>query len=104
VGEVSEGMICAAEELELTALFPECTGHDIIDLDENGEVGQSLREHLGLTDTIFHIDNHAITHRPDLFSHVGFARECVAIGLGTWKTKPEPSLPPFPKNPKPLEC
>ena len=34
---------------------------------------------------VLDIDNHAITHRADLFSHRGFAREFVANGLGKWK-------------------
>jgi phenylalanyl-tRNA synthetase beta chain len=92
-GEESEGMICTAEELELQRWFPTCVGRSVIGL-ESGQwavvsgklkVGAPLREALGLTDTIFHIGNHSITNRPDLFSHVGFARECVALQLGTWK-------------------
>ena len=60
------------------------------------------KEFLGLDDIVFHIDNHAITHRPDLFSHIGFARECVAMGLAQWrKTVKKPSLK-FPKSPAPF--
>ena len=85
-GETSEGMICAAEELDLTVQFPEAVGHQIIDLgDGDDSVGKSLREHLNLNDVTLDIDNHAITQRPDLFSHVGFARECVAMGIAKWK-------------------
>jgi phenylalanyl-tRNA synthetase beta chain len=102
-GEESEGMICAAEELDLTSQFPDATGHDIIDMGDGDEgVGKSLKEFLGLTDTVLDIDNHAITHRPDLFSHVGFARECVALGLASWKKKPEFSAPSFSKDPAPF--
>jgi phenylalanyl-tRNA synthetase beta chain len=105
-GETSEGMICAAEELDLATQFPQATGSNIIDLRSGKrlaasgkqDVGTSLREYLGLTDTILHIDNHAITHRPDLFSHIGFARECVAIGLAKWKKEPEFPSPTFTKN------
>ncbi|TSC59174.1 MAG: phenylalanyl-tRNA synthetase subunit beta [Candidatus Peregrinibacteria bacterium Greene0416_19] len=85
-GEESEGMICAAEELDLKSRFPESTERSIIDLGDGDEgVGTPLRSYLGLTDTVFHIDNHAITHRADLFSHIGIARELVALGLAAWK-------------------
>jgi len=103
-GEESEGMICAAEELQLEHLFPEATGHEIMDLGDGGEgVGTPLREFLGLTDTILHIDNHAITNRPDLFSHIGIARECVALGLATWKKTKKTKEPAFPKQAFPFE-
>lgn len=103
-GEESEGMICAAEELQLEHLFPEATGHEIMDLGDGGEsVGMPLREFLGLTDTILHIDNHAITNRPDLFSHIGIARECVALGLATWEKTQKRKEPVFPKQAFPFE-
>jgi phenylalanyl-tRNA synthetase beta chain len=107
-GEESEGMICAAEELDLSAQFPNAEGRNIIDLegelffrraqDDKGvslQVGQSLKDALGLNDVIFHINNHSITHRADLFSHTGFARECFALGLGTWKGSSETFVPAF---------
>ncbi len=110
-GEESEGMICAADELDLAERFPQATGHQIIDLGDGDDgVGKPLREYLGLTDTVLDIDNHAITHRPDLFSHIGFARELVAVGLAKWKTPPasgkrkQPlfAFPRFPKTPLPF--
>lgn len=105
-GEKSEGMICAAEELDLQSLLPpkpEDGERPIVNLGrllKEGEksVGQPLQKVLERTDTIFHINNTAITNRPDLFSHVGFARECVVLGLGTWKKKPEWILPKFPSQ------
>ncbi|MDD4628590.1 MAG: phenylalanine--tRNA ligase subunit beta [Candidatus Peribacteraceae bacterium] len=103
-GEESEGMICAAEELGIDGLFPDCTGHSIVDLGDGDDgVGRSLREYLGLNDTVLHIDNHAITNRPDLFSHIGFARECVALGLATWKKVPKAKKLMFPKTALPFE-
>ncbi|OGJ63591.1 phenylalanine--tRNA ligase subunit beta [Candidatus Peribacteria bacterium RIFCSPHIGHO2_02_FULL_53_20] len=90
-GEKSEGMICAAEELELDAVFPsrkEEGERPVVELkieNEKLKIGTPLREALGMDDVIFHIDNHAITHRADLFSHIGFARECIAIGIAKWK-------------------
>ena len=95
-GEQSEGMICAAEELDLTAMFPpKKDEHEIIDLTAHSSrltAGKILREALGLNDTVLHINNTAITTRPDLFSHIGVARECVALGLAAWKTDPESAL------------
>ena len=106
-GVQSEGMICAAEELDLSELLPPTKDEGerpVMDLSklqtvvptsgsDVATVGQSLREALHLTDTIFHINNTAITTRPDLFSHVGFARECVALGLAQWK-KQGKDVPP----------
>jgi phenylalanyl-tRNA synthetase beta chain len=109
-GVESEGMICAAEELGLESRFPPQPEHGerpIVDLGSGDEsVGQPLAEYLGLTDTVFHIDNHAITHRADLFSHVGIARESVALGIAKWK-KGQPSTfniqhSTFPKSPLPF--
>ncbi len=108
-GEQSEGMICAAEELELSDMFPakkEDGERPVVELRmENVEwrIGAPLRDALGLDDVIFHIDNHAITHRADLFSHIGFARECVAIGIAKWKKKPEFKSPKFAKTALPFK-
>ena len=107
-GEASEGMICAAEELELGDRFP-ATPEDgdraIVDLGRSGitATGAPLREALGLTDTILHVSNKAIPHRPDLFSHEGFARECVALKLARWKKVPAKE-PTFAKTPVPFDC
>lgn len=95
-GEESEGMICAAEEIELASLFPakpEDGARPIADLTPcQYKTGAPLRTALGMNDVVFHIDNHAITNRPDLFSQIGVARECVALGLAKWKkVKPVPS-------------
>jgi phenylalanyl-tRNA synthetase beta chain len=86
-GESSEGMICAGEELGIDDLYPSVDEKGIVDLGELSDdvIGTPLREFLGRNDAIIHIDNHAITHRPDLFSHIGFARELVAMGLATWR-------------------
>jgi phenylalanyl-tRNA synthetase beta chain len=104
-GEASEGMICAAEELELPfAPKPEDGERPIVDLSSMDlKVGTSLKQALNMDDVVFHIDNHAITNRPDLFSHVGVARECVALGLATWKKEKSAKRPTFPKNALPFK-
>ncbi|HLD71827.1 MAG TPA: phenylalanine--tRNA ligase subunit beta [Candidatus Peribacteraceae bacterium] len=101
-GEESEGMICTAEELDLTTLFPESKEKVLIDMGDDAPVGKDLRSYLGQSDTVLHIDNHAITHRADLFSHIGFARECVAIGIAKWKKEPKMPSFTFPKTALPF--
>lgn len=93
-GVQSEGMICAAEELGLDSMYQpqkEDGERPIMDLSRLTShfslltTGASLKEALGQSDSVLHINNTAITTRPDLFSHLGFARECVALGLAKWK-------------------
>ena len=43
------------------------------------KLGTALGELFPLKDTIIDIDNKSITHRPDLWSHYGFARELAVI-------------------------
>ncbi len=107
-GEQSEGMICAAEELELEAYYeakPEDGERPIMDITAmNLPAGTSLKQAFNLHDTILHIDNHAITNRPDLFSHIGIARECVALGLAKWKKEKKQAKPTFAKVAIPFRC
>ena len=73
-GEASEGMICAADELGL--------GSDhagIMVLEENLKVGKKLSSVIKMDDVIFEIDNKSLSHRPDLWGHLGMAREIGAI-------------------------
>lgn len=81
-GEVSEGMICAEDELGLG------TDHDgIMVLDENLEAGTPVSEVFDLyTDTIIDI---AITpNRPDATCHLGVARD-LAAALDLELVKPQ---------------
>ena len=105
----SYGMLCSAEELGLGELFAFLTEEDggnaskgILDLvrffselpNLKTKANQPLKglqeslhadslgaalAHLSLKDCIFDIDNKSITHRPDLWSHFGFARELAAV-------------------------
>lgn len=74
-GEVSEGMICSEDELWMTDIRQE----GILELPEDAPLGLSMREYLDKNDAILEIDNKAINHRPDLFSHIWIAREVAAI-------------------------
>ena len=82
-GEPSEGMICAEDELGLGG------AHDgIMVLKDGLKPGLPLADALGIGDTVLLIENHAITHRPDLWGQWGWAREVAAI-LGL----PPPAVP-----------
>ncbi|MCX6744484.1 MAG: phenylalanine--tRNA ligase subunit beta [Candidatus Parcubacteria bacterium] len=73
-GEESSGMLCAEDELGM--------GKDhagILILDSKAKVGEPLTKVLGLDDTIYEIDNKSLSHRPDLWSHYGIAREVAVL-------------------------
>jgi len=84
-GVKSFGMLCAEDELGL--------GDDhsgIMILEKRAKIGQNLAEYLGLKDVIFEVDNKSITHRPDLWSHYGIAREIAAfLGVKFKEYKPD---------------
>lgn len=79
-GVLSEGMICSESEL---GLAEESEG--IMVLPATLEVGESFALAMGLADQVLEVSNTAITNRPDLFAHYGFAREFVANALGAWQ-------------------
>lgn len=85
-GVESNGMICSETELGLAE-----KSEGILLLDDSVVVGQKLSEFFD-GPTVFEIDNHAITHRPDLFSQLGFGRE-VAVLLGQKFENREFALP-----------
>jgi len=73
-GVESRGMICSVRELELG------DEHDgIWVLDPEAEIAKPVGTAVGMVDWSIEIDNKAITHRPDLWGHRGFARELAAI-------------------------
>lgn len=82
-GQPSHGMLCAEDELGL--------GEDhsgILVLAEEHRPGTPLAEVLGGGDHVLVVDNHNINHRPDLWGHLGWAREVAAL-LGL----PPPAAP-----------
>lgn len=73
-GVNSNGMLCAADELGL--------GEDhagILILDSKLKVGTPFAEAMGMDDWILEVDNKSMTHRPDMWGHLGFAREVGAV-------------------------
>ncbi|MBN1496961.1 MAG: phenylalanine--tRNA ligase subunit beta [Spirochaetes bacterium] len=74
-GEESEGMLCSERELGLS---DDHSGIMVLPADTKiGAAFSDLFPHR--VDVRFEIDNKSITHRPDLWSHEGFAREIGAI-------------------------
>lgn len=73
-GVTSNGMIASAKEL---ALYDEHDG--ILEIDMPTEPGASFMELLHLDDTLLDIENKSLTHRPDTFGVIGFAREIAGI-------------------------
>lgn len=73
-GVRSSGMLCSEKELGLS---DEDSGVFVV-ADPQAKPGDVLREFLGFRDKILDVDNKSITHRPDLWSHFGFARELAA--------------------------
>ncbi len=73
-GELSQGMICAEDEIGLG------TSHDgILVLADHLAAGTPLAAALGAGDIVLEISNTAITHRADLWGQLGWSREVAAI-------------------------
>ena len=74
-GVESNGMLCSLKELGLSE-----DHSGIIIFPEGTKPGIPLSEiYSSYVDTRIEIDNKSITHRPDLWGHIGFARELSAI-------------------------
>lgn len=73
-GEMSNGMIASARELDL---FDEHEG--ILVVDNDIAPGKSFAAAYELDDYLLDIENKSLTHRPDCFGVIGFAREVAAI-------------------------
>lgn len=82
-GVRSHGMLCSEHELGLA----EASG-GILVLNESLEPGTPFRDVPGVRDVVLDIDNKSVTHRPDLWGHIGFARELAAIYRGEFRTPP----------------
>lgn len=97
-GVTSNGMLASARELDL---FDEHNG--IIVVDKDVKPGTHFSEAYELDDYLLDIENKSLTHRPDTFGIIGFAREVAAIS-GTsfvtpeWLANEDPSFGDTPKN------
>lgn len=70
-GVLSEGMLCSESELGFSE-----ESEGIIELNQDAPLGVTMLELYQLKkDLIFDIDNKSLTHRPDLWGHLGMARE-----------------------------
>jgi len=73
--ETSEWMICSEDELWLI----EERQVWILELPNTATLDLCMRDYLNKNDAILEVDNKAINHRPDLFSHIWIIREIHAI-------------------------
>lgn len=73
-GAMSNGMLASAKELDL---FDDHTG--ILEVDKDAAPGTKFAEVYELDDYLLDIENKSLTHRPDTFGIIGFAREVAAI-------------------------
>ncbi len=73
-GVMSAGMIASAKELDL---YNDNSG--ILEIDKDVEPGTSFIEAYELDDYLFDIENKSLTHRPDCFGLIGFAREVAGV-------------------------
>ena len=73
-GYVSNGMLASARELDL---FDDHEG--IVEVDKEVAPGTPFVSAYALDDYLLDIENKSLTHRPDTFGVVGFAREVAAI-------------------------
>jgi phenylalanyl-tRNA synthetase beta chain len=81
-GVMSNGMLASAKELDL---FDEHDG--ILEIDtQDVRPGASFAQTFELNDQLLDIENKSLTHRPDTFGVIGFAREVAAIQGKAFKT------------------
>lgn len=73
-GVMSNGMLASAKELDL---FEDHTG--ILEITDDIAPGTNLADAFELDDYLLDIENKSLTHRPDTFGIIGFAREVAAI-------------------------
>ncbi len=72
-GTKSKGMLCAEDELGLG------DNHSGIMILKKDKLGRNLADYLKLNDIVYEVDNKSITNRPDLWGHLGLAREISAF-------------------------
>lgn len=80
-GFMSNGMLASAKELNL---YDDHSG--IFEIDKDVQAGDSFSDVYELNDYLFDIENKSLTHRPDAFGMIGFAREIAGIQGLSFKT------------------
>ena len=73
-GVLSHGMIASPRELDL---WDEHSG--ILEIDDDFSAGARFAQSCELDDYLLEIENKSLTHRPDCFGMIGFAREVAGI-------------------------
>ncbi|HEX6462323.1 MAG TPA: phenylalanine--tRNA ligase subunit beta [Candidatus Saccharimonadales bacterium] len=101
-GVVSSGMLASAKELHIG---DEHAG--IVAIDKDVAAGTSFAAAYELDDYLLDIENKSLTHRPDCFGLIGFAREVAAIqgkqfSTPTWLTLTDPFYEPIADDVEPL--
>lgn len=91
-GVMSNGMLASARELDL---YDDHAG--ILEIDKEAAPGTSFAELYELDDFLLDIENKSLTHRPDAFGVIGFAREVAGIqgkafDTPDWLTDLAPSI------------
>lgn len=80
-GVVSNGMLASAAELDFG------DNHDgLLEVDAKAKPGDDFAQVYQLNDYLLDIENKSLTHRPDCFGVIGFAREVAAITGKQFKT------------------
>ncbi|MEK7621163.1 MAG: phenylalanine--tRNA ligase subunit beta [Patescibacteria group bacterium] len=80
-GVVSNGMLASAAELDFG------DNHDgLLEIDVKAKPGDDFADVYQLNDYLLDIENKSLTHRPDCFGVIGFAREVAAITGKQFKT------------------
>jgi phenylalanyl-tRNA synthetase, beta subunit, non-spirochete bacterial len=89
-GIVSEGMLCAATELNVPQdLYPSVGDEGLLIINEDVPVGSDIKPVLGIDDTV--IDFEILANRPDCMCAVGIARE-TAVVMGTAFNAPDTAV------------
>jgi len=97
-GVESNGMLASARELDYSNNHEE-----VMILETDAKAGTPLTEALGLDDKMIDIENKALTNRPDLFGHIGIAREVAGL-QGIQYTTPEWYTDTSINRPTPLDA
>ena len=104
-GEPSYGMGVSETDLGIGS-----DDSGLFDIKENVPLGVDVKEIWPIEDTVFEIDNKTLSNRPDLWGHVGIAREMAAI-FGrkfkmpqTMSTKEYDKLPEVPISIETPDC